>query len=458
MDIIYSEAVIDDRYITRAENAVSLLQCIGALTQTSERLRHAVLLSLSSNELSESLHRLSGITLPSPESGALASHLAICPMFIVQTKLILYHKVSALYLKAVLQTSQHEICLNLSTLPLAKNLVDKITSTSNSIPKCDYYQVRQQSLKNPVLASNCKDTLSVKLSSRGWRESLAMKMSSSASTQIQMLIQAVEDVCKDLELRCDNAEQPFREAQAKSCDLAKKLKMSEEKLTEIESEVKDRDSALELLQNEKSHLIEDAEQRFSRLSAAHNLLLTELDRIREKAVSDIENAHESARLAELAHLAIVTGKDEMYDIQSLKLAEVQNHTVVLEKELSQSHSECKMLREQNEDLVDQMSQKNTELEALKTATASSHLEIKRLGDLELASIAERQGMYTKVSKTLSSNYRYAADFVQLSELDERLESLNSELKAKSAAHENEISSLLQKHKTSLDTQNTEVNI
>ena len=321
---------------------------------------------------------------------------ANCPFLNLQAKSDLSKSLCVLFIKTAMYTSQDEIGLYSS---VATALLDKHTELlERTSLQCDSYQHRSVHCSTESVPLPAQESLSTtSLSSSDWRESLLKNLSTAAQHQHHYIVRVISEICRDLEARCDNVEQPLREAKEKFGDLKLKLDSSEATVAKMENQARKRLSLFNSLQAENHRLAEQAdatEQRLQVLSTAHEELSYRLECVTRDALKSTESAREKEEQEKLAHLAIVTGKDEIYEMQALELAEAEARAISLRDELAQKNAV-------NEEIVsrlqDSMIVTKKELETSKVLADSREIEITRLLELEAKMIAEKQMLESKVS-------------------------------------------------------------
>lgn len=374
-----------------------LISGLDVRIQDTAVLRQAILYSLSTNGLSELLHRFLDFKFTVPTID-LHEQLEACPHSYYQTKSDLHQRICNLFLKTALYSSQDEVSIDAL---IATVLLDKQMSLSSLSRRCKSYTSRD--LAPVVTRAPLQEAGATPLEgigSRGWRSALYKDISKAAESQHQSIVRMVGEICQDLELRCDNSEQPLREEQSRSVNLDEKLKASETKVLELESQAHERISMLDGLEAEKTRLVEQAqvaEQRLKSLSSTHELLHQELVREQKEAADAAVAAQERITRQELAHLAIVIGKDEMYEEQKLALATLEDRIRRFADELNQMHVQEENDKEIIKSLEIMVHEKSEALELVTGLAVSRQTEIDCHVDLKANALIEKQGLSSKVS-------------------------------------------------------------
>ena len=318
-----------------------------------------------------------------------------CPLSSIRAKSELSKSVCILLLKTDMYASQDEISLDSS---VATTLLDRHKELSETaILRCDSYLSRSMQLaagNAPLFTPSALPTL--ELSSRGWRESLLKNLSTAAQQQHHSIVNIVSEICQDFETRCDNTEQPLREAKERSTELELKLYNSEATLTRFENQARERLSDLQALEDENHRLVKQVdtvEQSLQELSTSHEQLSYRLECMKEDALKFTENTREQEEQANLTHLAIITGKDELNEKQALKLAEAEAHAMRLEDELARQSATSEGILSR---LENAMNAATEQLDATKSLAAAREREITRLLEHEAYLASEKQNLELKV--------------------------------------------------------------
>lgn len=397
MELACSENVPSLTSLAKIENAMVLITGLDVRIQDSASLRQSILYSLSTNGLSELLHRFldSKCTIATVN---LHEQLEACPHSYHQIKFDLHKRICNLFLKTAFYSSQDEVSID--TL-IATALLDKQSSFSSLSRRCGFYKSRYlASVTTHAPLQQARAAPIERIGSRGWRNALYENISKAAESQHQSIVRMVGEICQDLELRCDDFERPLREEQSRSNGLVAKIKASEIKVLELESRAQEHISDLDGLKAEKTRLLEQvqvAEQRLHSLSSTHELLREELIREQNEAADAAVAAQERINRQELAYLATVTGNDEMYEERSLTLARLEDRTRRLAEELNQMRVQEEIDRDRIKSLDATIHEKTEALETVNRLAVSRQTEIDCLVDLKANALIEKQELSSRVS-------------------------------------------------------------
>lgn len=384
--------------LARLRYAMNLIAGLTIGVRTSARLRQAILCSLSANDLSKPLKDflstnsyMSSISISHDES-------VLCACSCSERMFDLRQEICTLILKTALCASQDEISLDSSVSIALLNF--KMNPSRATPTKPFYHGSKPESLT--LASTSCfpsESSLRMDLTNHGWKETLLKEMSSSMKSQHESIINAVRNVTQDLEDRCNTAEIPFREEQERSSELGKKLKSTESHLAELDSQIEAKNSALDEIKLEKAKILEQTEslqKRFRNLSATHEVLQRDFDGIEKQLIEATRAADETAKQNELAKMAIVAGKDELYEEQVLKVMGLETTVNNLTEELSETQSRKFITEEMAKSLEELLDKKNEEFRKVKLSEDSKQTEIERFIDLNAKVDVEKQELVMKV--------------------------------------------------------------
>ena len=385
--------------LAELDSATNVISGLAVGVRTSARLRQAILFSLSTNGLSKPLHCFLSSILPTSPIQISHDGSAPCPCSSLQKILDLRQGICTLILKTALYASQDEINLDFS---VSTALLDaKMNASRVAALKCSYYSPKPMPLK--LASTPCHHpggSSSIKLANHGWKETLFDEMSMITKFQHESIIKMMMNVTKDLEDRCNITELPFREEQEKSNELERQLKNAESKLAELNLQLEERSLVLSKMKSEKAAMLaqtETAEERFRSLTITCETLRTKVNCVEKEAIEAARVASETAKRNDLAHMAIVTGKDELHEEQVLKVMNLEARVTSLTEELLQMRSRRSTNEERVNFLEESLKMKDEELTKAEQSESAKQIEIERFIGLEAKAMIEKQGLIMKVS-------------------------------------------------------------
>lgn len=413
LELACSELIPSSESLVRLENAMLLTSSLGAQIQGSPSLRQAVLYSIYTDQISKLLDRF--ISLEAPVSCSnMHEQVDSCPHSYRQTKLNLHRGICDVFLKTALAEIRGEVRIDAL---VTTALLDKQMNLLNISTRCDFYGSKTLALAIPPINFNEASQLA---GSHDWRNMLRENMLRANESQFESIVRTIGVVCQDLERRCENVERPLRDEQTRSNDLNLKLNASEEALRVFESQAQERLLTIGALETEKAMLIAQvqvAEQREQGLSHSYEILQQDFEAAKKEAADAAEAAEEAVKHQELAHLASLTGKDEMYDEQTSIIKELEERITSLAGDLSQmraqddeANSRIAVLQDEAHEQSDALKEakynvrcleldvyeKSAALETLTHLAASRQTEIDRLVDQQSTLSVEKRDLSCKV--------------------------------------------------------------
>lgn len=413
LELACSEVIPSPESLVRLENATVLTSSLGIQIQSSPSLRQAVMYSIFTDQLSKPLDQFISLVAPVSCSN-MHEQVDSCPHSYQQTKLNLHRGICDLFLKTALAETRGEVRIEAL---VTTALLDKQMSLLNISRSCDFYGPKTLTSAIPPINPN---EASQRAGSHDWRHILRESMLRANESQFESIVRTVGEVCQDLERRCENVERPLRGEQTRSNDLNLKLNASEEALRAFESQTQERLLAIGGLETEKTMLVAQvqvAEQREQSLSHSYQILQQDFDAAKIEAADAAETAEEALKHQELAHLASLTGKDEMYDEQTSIIKELDDRITILAGELSlmkaqvdeansriavlqdEAHEQSYVLKEAKDNvrcLELDVYEKSKALEILTRLSASRQAEIDRLVDQQSTLSVEKRDLSCKV--------------------------------------------------------------
>lgn len=371
--------------LTKIDNAMRLVSVFTEKIPTSPKLLKAVLQSISSNVVSDMLCQCAFQVQGPMHLGFVDGHGAIdiCPLSYREALARFHQHLAIMVLKSALHSSQcgGHFDPSIMTLLLEKQFLHSPAQP----PSGECTQRRPMRLTTPkVSLFEAISTPRVESASLNWRDDLIRELSRDVDCRYEGVIRMVGEICRDLELRCNETERPLRDEQSKSRDIQARLESSERNKAELESQARNHRSAFSALEIERDSLadqVEATERKSKELSASLENMHREFDNAKIKAERAAQVAMDIARQQDLAYLATMTGKDEILENQALKLASTENNVRNLEYELNR-------MRELEANNAERLSNSETHIETLKNAVSASERRAKDL-QIELIQIKEQ---------------------------------------------------------------------
>lgn len=434
-------------------NALRVISVFTERIPTSSKLVKAVLQSISSDMVSDMLRQYSS-QMQGPMHLGLAhghSNMDVCPISYREAQARLHQSLAVMILKSAVHASQSGGHFDASIITL---LLEKQSLHSPpQLASAECTQRRPINLIAPkislfeAVSTPRADSLSL-----NWRDGLIREMSRDVNCRYEGVIRMVGEICRDLELRCNETERPLREEQSKSRDLKARLEVLERNQVELEIQAQNHQSAFSALETERDCLanqVEATERRLKELGTSLDNIHQEFDHAKIEAENAAQAAIESARLQDLAYLATMTGKDEMFEEQSLKLASTEDHVKLLEHKLNQ-------MRELEANNVENLKNSDKHIETLNNAVSASERRVQDLQD-ELFQTKEQDARnVAKISNNEALIEGLNDNIVALNEASDQDKALISNLKHQLQKAEAETSELRLQHEMYISAKDAEM--
>lgn len=324
--------------LTKIDSALRLILVFTERILTSSKLLKAVLQSFSSNMVSDMLRQYASQMQVPMHLGFTHGHNAIdvCPLSYRESQVRFHQSLAVMVLESALRASQCGGHFDVSIMTL---LLEKLCLHCPAQPaSVGCTQRGPIKLITPKLSLfEAVSTPRVDSVSLSWRDGLMRELSRDVDCRYEGVVRMVGEICRDLELRCNEIECPLREEQLKSRGLQERLESSERNVAEMEFQARNHQSTFSALETERDCLVnqvEAAERQLKELGTSLDDIHQEFDRAKIEAERAAQAAIESARQQDLAYLATMTGKDEIFEEQSLKLASTEDHVRTLQYELT----------------------------------------------------------------------------------------------------------------------------
>ena len=419
----------DSNELAQFDNAVRLISTLHGLVFSNPDLRYAIFERLTKSDGLAALQQFVNHDSPSLDFKLGHDSRNICSATYLDIRLQVYRNLAVMILRIGLQSpiSNSEVGALLAVL------VEKQMPLPSAQSRCpgrpSNIQLQQSGSLSLFEAGSTPRTPTT---SHDWRENVARELARDVSRQHEFVVRMLGEICRDLELRCEEAERPFREEQRKSHDLQTRLDFSGIKLTELEVHAQSQRLELENLNSEKNSLVnraESAEGRLQQMGKQLDMVYQEF----EQAKSDFELAAQAAqekyREQDLDYISVLTGKDLALEERANKIAVTENRIEMLENELCQQKSRTQkdaQIISRNETC---MAELNSDLAKASASAESRLLDIERLTASEAhltdskASIVEEAEQAAKRHQML-----YSEQTAQLHSTQNKLDNLENEYK------------------------------
>ena len=303
--------------LTQLDSGLHLVHTFTAAIPTATSFREALLSCISGKHVERLLQRFTTQRPTSPDLVDGHEAFEICPQACAEALYKLHQDLTTMLLSTALYVSGLETSVQCpSTL-----LLQKQVHLSNSCSPHRNCRSRRLFLGKASRASlfEARGTPRVDSISHDWRTEIVDELSREAGCRYESLVRMVGDICRDLELRCNEAERPLREEQSRSQDLRGHLEAAQRRVTELEGQARDREHELISLNNERPQLSDQTathKECLKGLEATLDNIRQELDQAKLDADIAVQTAIENARQRDLAYLATLAGIDQVFEEQS----------------------------------------------------------------------------------------------------------------------------------------------
>ena len=262
----------------------------------------------------------------------------------------------------------------------------------------------------------------------------------------------IGEICRDLERRCDEAERPYRDEQAKRLELRRQLEAVETEKGALERIAQQQRAELDVGEQErKMRTVELEEARKELKTLARDL--QENQQETGRVISDAKIAEQLAscksREQDLAYLATLTGKDDLIDEHSAKLDSAESHIDKLKFQLEEAAQDKSRLNESISVQKADIQGLNEDLAKAKAEISSKVAQIDRFRKSEADLMCTRDELFKDLQK-MSERY----DLV-VKEHEAKMRTIEAKTTQMAKEHEThviakdaEISSLEDAHKAS----------
>ncbi|KAL9127167.1 MAG: hypothetical protein Q9217_003900 [Psora testacea] len=390
--------------LAEVQNALHFVNALIATLPASSPLCQTLLPPTPGNEFMDGLKR---IAFPDPiyvQNAATNGLNEVCPTVLVKYQEQLRQRLCRLFAKLMLHTPQHR---DPAYLSIFDSLLERQTKTTEMIEISCKHRISRHGQAPPTVnvslfeANSTPETNSV---SHAWKGNLIKQISRDADLRYESIVRMVGDVCRDLELRCDEAEGPLREEQTRSHNLQSRLDTSEARVQQLEAEIQDQRLVLKNTEDENERIckkLQASEGRVEELSTNVSYIKREYEHAENEAERVAEAAAQSSRERDVAYMATLRSKDEKYEQQSSELASANKRIIDLERELEQAKAQevdRNQSFEKKEADISNLQKLLATAETIKEAKDADIEVLKRTGERLFAEKAETQTRAKKAAE------------------------------------------------------------
>lgn len=433
--------------IIRLDNALRTVSAMKATTYTREHLSHAICDATSSGLLYH---------FATQGPPRLNSNSGLCPKDVC----------SSTYLETMTRLQRGLVVTLLSMFlrsPIVEQgydgvpmiLVEKQTQLSTAATSCPGCAgskfVDKKSSVSLFEAGSTPRALTI---SHNWRENMVRELSRDANREYESVTRMVGEICRDLELRCDEAERPYQEEKTKSRNLEATAEASRAKVAELEVKLRAQGSKLDDLEIEKhvlSKQVMTSEKRLKEQAGEIERIRHEFNQAKDASERAAQAAIEASRDQDLAYLANLTAKDDILEEQAIKLTISESRISEVEHQIAeliaQGAKDAASLSS-NKTLIRELNEGITTANGL---VATKQLELDRLTESEALVTVSKEEAATRAQQASDQKDSTIFDLSsRLEAADNRVEEVQHEYDMYTSTKESVILRLRESHKTSYE--------
>ena len=369
---------------------------LAKLSVASQDFRRNILYILSTSEFLSPLRTFTAcVPLPYFSISVNEHHIhGVCPARYAESQRKLQQNFSVFLLQTALHASIEETPLEpwLTTALLegqtrlaANHTACKVAQAGNNVQIPSLFETGSTPEESPA--------------AHAWRDRLKNNLLRDAAYQQECVIKIVSEVCRDLEARCDDAERPYREEQARSQNLELKAKALEDQVAHQQNQSRDYGQTINELESQRFQFEERAKTAEKRVQA----MSTEVDGLR-KTISDMTSdasqsksaMAEAARQQDLFYMATMTGKDTELKRRDIEISELGARVTDLGEELAHSVALKKKAIDNNERFELELAQQYDKLNKALALSTERQREIEELLESKSNLAADNVSLLSKV--------------------------------------------------------------
>ena len=245
-------------------------------------------------------------------------HCTICPYTICNGMSRLRHDLSGLELKARLLTPETKGALNTRSLSAMLEAYGK--GSACAMMQCPSQPTVEK--MSPLSLFEVASFPARPATSIGWRDRLKSTMAQQSNHQHHKLICAMEEVCRDLEQRCDSVEKPLCEERSRSQHLSRQLEGEQRQVQSLQKTLEDSKSSLTLYEarnQDSDRQCHSLRQRVEQMEMDLSSAKDRYQREQKDAIAASERTAAAARKQDLTYLETIKCRDEaLQEAESLK--------------------------------------------------------------------------------------------------------------------------------------------
>ncbi|MCJ1435717.1 hypothetical protein MMC27_005092 [Xylographa pallens] len=372
------------------------------LVQTDPAVGQILLLIISSSGIQDLIWRLLSCTPIQAKNITKHGRQEACTAHISQVRWLLSRDLCVLLLKSAFFAVSNPLAVDPY---LATSLLETLFCASEITTPCGSFPVSRARYEPAVLVSSMRaHDYSDWSCSQDWRAALKENLDTDAACRHDFVVQRVNELCRDFESRCNNAERPLKEEQKRSKELAHELQTYRANCANLEVEAQENMLVLERLQTGRAQLVdqnETAEQRARGLSEDLDQLRLKLNIINQEAQEASIAAEEVLRRQDLSHFAAMTAKDEVLESEARRIAFLESKVGQVENELRSAKCESKAVSVKVAETHETIKERDAKITELENFVTGYKVESNHQIDTLKKNAADTEMLKCKVSEMRS---------------------------------------------------------
>ena len=433
------------------DSALQKILVITAKLRSCTDLRHPVLKELIEKDVSALLHHFATQNDPTFGHWQGAESTNSCSSTYVETVARLHERLRVLMVTIGL----HSLPGDADVEKFLDSLVEKQVRLPHRLSPCiECASLKKRPMKSSLSLFEACSTPRTQSVSHNWKETLFQEMSMNMHHQQEAVAKVFGEICRDLELRCVEAERPFREEVSRSCDLQTELEDSQARTTELEALVRSQSCELDELRKDKHRHSKETdafEERLQDLSEQLSQMRQNFNQAKGDNERAAKGALERSRQQDLDYMAVIAGKDLLLEEQATKLALSENYVkdledeAILHKSITIKNTE---IITSNEICIQEL---NANISLTKEMATSRSIEVDRIKLSGAQLIASKEQIAKEAQEEAVQHQALIWDLrIHLEAEMEKFSDLQQEFKQYANTKDAEMQSLENLHKSSHD--------
>jgi myosin heavy subunit len=268
-----------------------------------------------------------------------------------------------------------------------------------------------------------------------WRYHINAFIQQQSGWQEQKLIHIVSAVCDDLEQRCENAEKPFREAEARVAELESAVADLRDRSSEFDQEVVDLKLRLQAAKAEKLEVQLTLQGENDRLIDRIHALEHTLKESNDAAKAQIERLASKHKSRELELRTTITEKEMLVDETTAQCEDMRQLSNFTKTALKRAQDQVTLREKEQEDSKKQLDFYFCELGEQRTTNQSLRDDIENLTRLQQITASSIDALQQELDQMRCEAKESASNY------SAELARLESELQGTASHHETAVAEL-----------------